>query len=486
MSSTLSFDAHDLPDVDYATSPTNGRRQRDPSRALRWAYLPMIVTIAVNAVFLVAYWVPEYARFPGHDWLFDQLAPLASATLTSQGEPVASAQVGHGSLIPTFLLLAALPLPALFRARHWQLRLVVPALLGYLGGMSLVITALGLLARGQLGASAIGLALQAAWVAAIGVTVYRLVWVSSDELPRRPTRVLWIVVLVAMLHPVPIAIGRRVFAPELRDAANELLASGQGSLQWAALVTPVNVAVYLSGVAVVVVGWAWYMLLPPWQPVWTPWVRHRPTGDRPPALLGPRLLVLGITVVLLAITGGLAAFGGQARAQHIALGSPADDLALTCASWTQQVDREPAQTLALSGTRCNTVTAFRGYGEVGQSQIDEQFSPVRAQTPEGASIRGRVVAARYGSVVVVASTDGAGFTSAPDQLQGLRLTDGQRLWTFRCDDDGSMGLRFAGSGGGDDATAGRITEFGERPSVVAACSNTTVSINPQSGKRLKG
>ena len=29
----------------------------------------------VNAIFFVAYWVPEFARFPGHNWLFDQLAP---------------------------------------------------------------------------------------------------------------------------------------------------------------------------------------------------------------------------------------------------------------------------------------------------------------------------------------------------------------------------------------------------------------------------
>jgi hypothetical protein len=485
MSSTLSFDAQDLPDVEYAGPPVQGkRRQRDPRTALQWAYLPMIVSLVVNAVFLVAYWVPEFARFPGHAWLFDQLGPLASTTLTSQGQPVADVQVGRGSLVPTFMLLAALPLPVLFRSRQWQLRLVIPALIGYLAAMGTVITLLGLLARGQFLGSFLGVALMAGWAAAVGVTVYRLIWVNTDHLPRRPTRVLWIVVLVALLHPVAIAIGRRVFAPELRGAATELLTSGQDALQYAALITPASIAVYLSGVAVVLVGWAWYMLVPPWQPVRTPWVR-KTTGTRPPAALGPRLLILGVSVVALVVTGGLASYGGQARSQQIALGSPVDDLALTCASWTQQSEKKAAQTLALSGAGCSTVTAFSGFAQSAQLQLSEQFSPVRAETPDGTSIKGRVVAAQYGPLVIVASTDTEGYSGAPDQLQGVRVADGRRIWTFRCDDDGDLALRFAGADAGDDPAAGRVTEFAELPSVVAVCSNATVSLNPQTGKKLK-
>ena len=484
MSSTLSFDAQDLPDVEYAGPPVQGKhRHRDPQTALQWAYLPMAVTLVVNAVFLVAYWVPEFARFPGHTWLFNQLGPLASTTLTSQGQPVADVQVGRGSLIPTFMLLASLPLPALFRSRQWQLRLVIPALLGYLAAMGTVITLLSLVARGQFLGSFLGLALMAGWVAAVGVTVYRLIWVNTDDLPRRPTRVLWIVVLVALLHPLAIAIGRLIFAPELREAATQLLGSGQDALQYAALITPASVAVYLSGVAVVLVGWAWYMLVPPWQPVRTPWVRKK-ADDRPAGGLGPRLLILGLSVVALTVTGGLASYGGQARAQQITLGSPVDDLALTCASWTQQPEKTAAQTLALSGPGCSTVTAFSGFAQSAQQRMSEQFSPVRAETPDGTSIKGRVVAAQYGPVVVVASSDGEAYSSAPDQLQGIRVADGQRLWTFRCDDDGDLSLRFAGADAGDDQSAGRLTEFAEPPSVGTACSNATVSLNPQTGKQL--
>src|SRR4051794_34421381 len=113
MSSTLSFDAQDLPDVEYS-GRAERRRTTDPEKALQWAYLPMIITLLVNAIFFVAYWVPEFARFPGHSWMFDQLAPLASTSLTSQGHPITQVQVGRGSLIPTFLLLASLALPSLF------------------------------------------------------------------------------------------------------------------------------------------------------------------------------------------------------------------------------------------------------------------------------------------------------------------------------------------------------------------------------------
>lgn len=482
MSSTLSFDAKDLPDVEYS-GRQESRRTSDPRTALQWAYLPMIITVLVNAIFFVAYWVPEFARFPGHSWIFDQLAPLASTSLTSQGQPITQVQVGRGSLIPTFLLLASLALPALFRARAWQLRLVIPALFGYLAAMGLVISALGLLARGQFLGSFLGLTLMAAWVAAVGITVYRLIWVNTDELPRRPTRVLWIVVLVALLYPLPLAIGRRIFAPEMRTAAAELINSGQDALQYAALITPATVAVYLSGVAVVVVGWAWYMLVPPWQPIRTPWVRRK-NPDKAPGLLGPRLLILGVSVVVLAVTGSMASYGGQSRAQQIAVGSPVDDLALTCASWAQQPKDKPAQTVALSGAGCTTVTAFSGFAQIGQHKLDEQFSPVRAKTTDDSTIKGRVVAAQYGPVVVVASTSSEGYSSAPDQLQGIRVADGQRVWTFRCDDDGDLKLRFAGADLGEDPAAGRVTEFAEKSSVVAQCSNATVSLDPQTGKEL--
>ena len=131
------------------------------------------------------------------------------------------------------------------------------------------------------------------------------------------------------------------------------------------------------------------------------------------------------------------------------------------------------------------MTAFSGFAQSAQHQLSEQFSPVRAKTPDGTSIKGRVVAAQYGPVVIMASSDGEGYGGAPDQLQGVRVADGQRLWTFRCDDDGDLSLRFAGADAGDDPTAGRVTEFVEKPSVVAVCSNATVSLNPQTGKQLK-
>ena len=495
MSSTLSFDAHDLPDIDYGGRSSDKRKHSDPRSALRWAYLPMIITLSVNAIFFVAWWVPEYSRFPGHAWLYNQLTPLASATLTSQGQAVSALQAGRGSVIATFLLIASLPLPALFRARSWQLRLAVPALFGYLGAMGLLVNFLGLLARGKFPAAFLGLLLIAAWVAAIGVTIRRLIWVNTDELPRRPTKVLWIVVLVALLHPIAIAIGRRIFAPELRTAVAQLQASGQDALLNAALITPATIPIYLSGVAIVLVAWGWYMVIPPWQPIRLPW-RH-PASDSASApnpvsssttswtlLVAPRVVILAVSVLFLALSGATASYAGHARAQQIQAGSPAEDLALTCASWGQQPADQPAQTLAFSGTNCNTVTAFSGFAQVDQRTLPQKLSPVRAETPDEATITGRVIAAQYGGMVVVASADGKGFKAGPDQLQGIRIADGQRVWTYRCDDDGDFRLRFAHADGGDDPAAGRVTDLGEPPSVLVACSNDAVNLDPQTGKGL--
>ena len=482
MSSTLSFDAHDLPDIDYTGRTPDQRRHSDPRTALRWAYLPMIITLTVNAIFFVAWWVPEFSRFPGHEWLYNQLTPLASATFTSQGQPVSEIQAGRGSLIATFLLLASLPLPALFRARSWQLRLAAPALLGYLGAMGLLVNFLSLLARGRLPATFIGLLLIVVWVAAIGVTIRRLFWVNTDDLPRRPTKVLWVVVLVALLHPLAIALGRRIFAPELRSAVAELQASGQDALLNAALIAPATIPVYLSGVAVALVAWAWYMMVPPWQPIRTPWKRRSSGQSRGP--LAQRMVILAISVVFLALSGATASYAGQARAREIEVGSPATDLALTCTSWEQRAANKPTQTVAFSGTNCNTVTAFRGFAQVSQHTLNQKLSPLRAETPDEAAITGRVVGAQYGAVVVVASTGGKGFQAGPDQLQGIRIADGQRLWTYRCDDDGGLRLRFAEADGGDDPATGRVTDLAEPPSVVAACSNGTVSLDPQTGKEL--
>lgn len=149
--------------------------------------------------------------------------PLASATFTNRDSPSPRSRP-VGDLLDRHLPAAGLTAAAaLFRARSWrQLRLAAPALLGYLGAMGLLVNFLSLLARRPAPADFIELLLIVVWVAAIGVTIRRLFWVNTDDLPRRPTKVLWVVVLVALLHPLAIALGRRIFAPELRSAVAEL------------------------------------------------------------------------------------------------------------------------------------------------------------------------------------------------------------------------------------------------------------------------
>ena len=91
--------------------------------------------------------------------------------------------------------------------------------------------------------------------------------------------------------------------------------------------------------------------------------------------------------------------------------SPADEVRFTCGSWildqptTVSQQREPAKTLVITGFTCQTVTAFSGYQQLSTHTLPVSLSPVIAHTPEGAKISGRIVAAQYGDVLVVAGSD---------------------------------------------------------------------------------
>ena len=479
MSSIITFDPSEVPSVELGEpGGARRRRTRQAGHPLRWAYLPMIISGSVNAIFLVVYWVPEFGAFPGRTAVLTQLSPLAVPGLTSAGAAVVPLQVGRTGLIAAFLLVVGLALPVLARNRRWQLRLIVPLVCCYLAVVGWLVTALGLVARDALGAAWLGMLLMTAWLAAAAVTVWRSFWVHPDQLPTRPTRVLWLVGLFALLHPLPVAVGRRLFAPELRDAALDLM-RGEQSLRMAALVTPEVVAVYLSGVGVALVVWAWYMIVPPLQPLRVPWARRRPAAADP---LGTRLLILAVCAAMLALSGYAAGHAGARRAAQIESASPSRELTRACQTWASDSAGGAEQTLALSGPHCSTVSTYSGYRQTGRRELDATLSPVRARTPAGERIDGRVVAARFGAVLVVASS--SRFDLQPDELHGLATADGTVLWTFRCDDDQAMTLRFARADGGDDPARGRVTEFAERRSVVAGCGNGEVAINPANGKNL--
>lgn len=476
----ITFDANEVPPADLGSpGPTSpDERRRTGSGALRLVGVPLAISLAVNAIFLVVWWLPEYSRFPGHEALLTQLSPLASKELTSLSQPVVAAQQDRSGLVAAFLLVAAIALPPLARASRWMLRLLAPMAICYLGVVGLVITLLSVVSHGLVGRAWFGLLLLAAWVAAAGATVWRGFRVQAEDLPGRPTRVLWLVGMFALLNPLPLALGRWLFTPELAEAAHGL-AAGDPALRFAALNSSATVATYLSGVFLGLVVWAWYMLVPPLQPLRAPWL---PGSTGLAAPLGARLCLLAACVLGLALSGMTASHLGAARATQIQTGSPAADLPLTCQAWTRPRGAKPVLTLLTAGPSCRSVVTYVGYARTHERRLSLPLAPIRASTPQGQRIRTRAVGAAYGNVVVLAGS--TRLDLQPDQLVAVRLTDARLLWTFRCDDDLAMRLRYARADGGDDPAAGRVTEFVERPSVVVSCTNQPVRLDPRTGKPL--
>ena len=101
-----------------------------------------------------------------------------------------------------------------------------------------------------------------------------------------------------------------------------------------------------------------------------------------------------------------------------------------------------------------------------------------AYTPEGAKISGRIVAAQYGEVIVVAGTDR--FDTRSNELLGIGVTDSAELWRYQCA-KGTVGVRFANVPGGDNPAQGYITAGEVSPEVVASCEGQIIRINPMTG-----
>jgi hypothetical protein len=133
----------------------------------------------------------------------------------------------------------------------------------------------------------------------------------------------------------------------------------------------------------------------------------------------------------------------------------------------------------ISGFTCQTVTAYSGYQQLSTHNLPVSLSPVVAHTPDGAKISGRIVAAQYGDVLVVA---GSGrFDVNADDLLGIGLTDSAQLWRYSCGHGMPMGVRFANVPGGDNPAEGHITEGEISPEVVVTCHGQTIRVNPTTG-----
>jgi hypothetical protein len=454
------------PDVG-SLGPSTAERAEDSRKIRMAATIPLVISLGAQWVFFIHYWIPETSAFPAHELWLTQLSPLASAALTSGGQPQVPAQNGQWGLPALVLLVCAFALFWLSRTPHWLGRtaMLAPAALGLVAALASVIA---LAVKGEVRSTVVGVALLITWVWSAG---YAALHGFLDNLAPLPPKTwhsgLPVLAAYAIIGPAPTAVGRCLFAPELRDAALALQ-NNTVALRLAALWTGSTVLLYLCGLLIGVAVWVAYQAWPPRR-------------DR--AFIGRCLIVVGILIVTGAIGWPATALADK-RVDQLTYASPADDIHFTCGSWildqptpvTQQ--REPVKTLVISGFTCQTVTAYSGYQQLSTHTLPVSLSPVIAYTPEGAKISGRIVAAQYGDVIVVAGTNR--YDGRSNELLGLGVTDSAELWRYSCP-DGALGVRFANVPGGDNPAQGHITQGEVAPEVVASCGGQIVRINPMTG-----
>lgn len=451
--------------VSTATRPTLAGLSRNDSylptaRVLELSRLPMLIMVVVNVIFFVAYWLPELAR-GNDDPLLGQLAPLASAAFATGGEVWFDTQRSTG----TWLLIFGLAIATLARSRHWAARLILFPV-AYLGAALVLVMIFGVIIRGELFGTLVSVLLGLVWVVTAVTTTWRSLWQDIDDLPeRRPTRI-WPLVLSCVAAVIPLAVGRAVFAPELRQAAADLTVSGS-AMRWAALFTEATPRLYLAGVAVLVAGWAAWRLLPGRRP-------DRPAGT-----------VVALLVALVAGMGGIGMATAQLaadRTEQIRSGDPTPELLFSCVSW-RQPGEGPARTLVVHGAGCQQLSGFVGFTPASDRPLGYSVSPVKASLPGGPEIASDVVSASYDGILVLAGTDR--YDDKADRVVGLRISDGTEVWSYPCAVESGQGasleIRFAGAPAGDNPAAGRLTDRGESAAVHVVCAGLAKTLDPRTG-----
>ena len=272
------------PDVG-SLGPSSPERAEVSRKIRQAATIPLVISLGAQWVFFINYWVPEVSHFPAHNLWLTQLAPLASVALTSEGQPQVEAQNGQWGLPALVLLVCAFALFWLSRTRHWLGRtaMLAPAALGLVAALAIVI---GLAVRGTLSSTMVGVLLLITWVFSAG---YAALHGFLDNLGPLPPKTwhsgLPLLVLYAIIGAAPTAVGRWLFAPELRDAAARLQ-DNTVAMSRAALWTSSTALLYLSGLLVGVAVWIAYQAWPP---------------RRERAFIGRSLIVLGILIITAAI-----------------------------------------------------------------------------------------------------------------------------------------------------------------------------------------
>lgn len=463
------------PELGVVKGVANGTDDDVALRAQLAAGVPLTLSAVVHLMFFLAYWIPETSAVPGRVWWLTQLSPMVSSGLTSLGHPQVPIQVAQSGVPGAILLVCAIALRWLSRTRHWLGRsaMLVPAALGLIVS---VVTWVALAISSTFSATWLGVLVMFAWSAAAGYAGLRG---GSHAVVGHRTAKTWrngmaMLVGYALIGPLPTAVGRLLFAPDLRDAAAGLEANTV-SLRLAALWTPSTVLLYLVGLLVGVTIWVGYQWWPPRR----------------------RVSFVGWTLALVASLIATGALGWPAntvaerRVTRLLYASPATAVHFTCGAWIltpagpgsggshEGQPTQPAVTLAANGFNCRTVTIFRGYRQLATRTLAASVSPVKAVTPEGVTIQGRSVSAQYGPVLVLAGSDR--LDGHANQLIGLRTADAAELWHYTCPGSHVLSVRFAAVPTGDRPELGQLTVRERTPTVLVRCNGQNLRFNPTKG-----
>ncbi len=436
--------------------------------ARQLAAIPLIISVLIQLIYFVAYWIPETSAVPAHSWWLSQLSPLASTWLTSLGQPQVQVQSGHSGVPGGVLLICGAALVWLSRTPYWLGRtaMLVPAgvaALVWLGtGVSMAIT-------GTFGVAGFGFVVMLVWVIVAGYATYRCYLADAPE----PVSKTWrsglpLLVAYALVGPVPTAVGRFLFAPGIRDVAAGLQENTAG-LRLAALWTPSAILLYLCGLLVGLGVWLAYQCWPP----------------RRSLASVSRVLALAVTIVLTGLLGWPANTLAERRVTALLYESPATSVHFTCGALVGVQPRaaqrapQPVLTLVVNGITCRKLTTYSGYRQLATRTMPASVSPVKASTPDGQPIAGRIVAAQYGEVLVLASSKR--LDRQASQLTGLRVGDPTELWQYSCAGRKALAVRFAGVPAGDQPSLGHLTKRERTPAVVVRCDGRQFAFNPVTG-----
>jgi|SRR5215211_5292345 len=454
------------PSFGVPEAPDPNRTQPRAIRAVRLATIPFAISVVAHLVLFVAYWVPETNRFGPREWWLAQLAPLSSKYLVAGGESLTPLHDNSSGIAAVLLLIFSLLILWMARSRYWVARTWIWA--PVLAGAAVCVVTIALLAANDtLRFTWVSVFLMICWVAAAGSAAWLSMLVDVDSLPVKGHRSgLLILIAYAVLGAPPTAVGRFLFAAELRDVAAELQFNSIPSLRTAALALPANLWIYLSGVLAGIVLWLAYQLVPP--------RRDRRTITLAAALVGSLILLLAFGAL---VTRPAA----LQQTERLTTESPVDRLRITCAAWVLDSGAAVEHTVVIDAWDCQRLTTYEGYFQRDLYMIPEALRNVTVRTPEGVPIRSNLIAARYGNILVVATRNAEGNDNRATAVRGLLLPAGVQVWQWSCQVPMDLTLRFAGVPSGDNPDRGYITMAGEGPGVVVGCPTILKQVDPRTG-----